>query len=109
ALAEGDLAHGHGGPGSGALQADDHALEDLDALALGLLGLALDLFLDRALLDPHVDAHGVARVEAGQPLLQVPGLDAVDRIHCLIPRLMVCRRTPWPPPLGMRPPRGTSD
>src|SRR6185295_20358962 len=45
ALAEGDLAHGHGGPGSGALQADDDALEDLDALALGLLGLALDLLL----------------------------------------------------------------
>src|SRR5439155_1369637 len=51
AVAEGDLAHGHGGPGAGAPQADDHALEDLHALALGLLGLALDLLLHRRLLD----------------------------------------------------------
>src|SRR5215475_13151865 len=42
ALAERDLAHGHGGPGPAAAQPDDHALEDLDALALRLLGLALD-------------------------------------------------------------------
>src|SRR6185503_4113824 len=69
ALAEGDLAHGHGGPGPGPLQADDDALEDLDALALGLLGLALDLLLDGGLLDPHVDADGVPGGEARQVLL----------------------------------------
>src|SRR5262249_59641399 len=46
-------------------------------------GLALDLLLDRALLDPYVYAHGVARGQAGQPLLQVAGFDTVDRIHDL--------------------------
>src|SRR5688572_8526627 len=76
ALAEGDLAHGHGGPGPCALEADHDALEDLDTLALGLLGLTLDLLLDRALLDPDVDADGVPGVETGEVLLQVPGLDA---------------------------------
>src|SRR5512143_3833527 len=35
--AEGDLAHGHRRPGAAAPQADDEPLEDLHALALGLL------------------------------------------------------------------------
>src|SRR4029450_11385942 len=70
-----------------ALKADDDALEDLDALALGLLGLALDLLLDGGLLDPHVDADGVPGRETGEALLQVPRLHGVAGIHFLIPRL----------------------
>src|SRR5205085_10214564 len=81
ALAEGDLAHGHGRAHARPAQADDDALEDLDALALGLLhALALHpdrlVVLHRGLLDPHVHAHGVARGETRQVLLQVAGFDA---------------------------------
>src|SRR5947199_7562615 len=36
AVAEGVLAHGHGGPGARALEPDAQALEDMHALALGL-------------------------------------------------------------------------
>src|SRR5258705_8461035 len=85
ALAERDLAHGHGRARARAAQADDDALEDLDALALGLLGLALDLLLDGALLDSHVHAHGVARRQAGKALLEVSSFDTVDRIHFPLP------------------------
>src|SRR6266581_8124167 len=83
-LAEGDLAHGDGGPGPVAPEPDHDAFEDLDALALGLLVLALlplPLFLHLGLLDPHVHAHGVARVEAGEALLEVGSLDLLDGIH----------------------------
>src|SRR5262249_43365279 len=89
ALAERDLAHGDRGPRPAAPQPDHDAFEDLHALALGLLGLralrALGVFLDRGLLDPHVHAHGVARGERGEALLQVRGLDAVDGIHFSLP------------------------
>src|SRR5258706_4458920 len=84
ALAKGHLAHGHGGPRPATAKPDHHAFEDLQPLALGLLLLALlalGLFLDLALLDPHVHAHGVARAEAGQALLEVRRLDVVDGIH----------------------------
>ena len=78
---EGDLAHGHRRPGAAAPQADDQPLEDLHALALGLLGLALDLLLDVRLLDAHVHPHGVAGAELRQGLLEVRRLDSLDRLH----------------------------
>ena len=51
------------------------ALEDLDALALLLLGLAAlgaaRLLLDRGLLDAHVDLHRVARLDLRKALLEL--------------------------------------
>src|SRR5260221_9854629 len=84
ALAERDLAYGHGGPRPGASEPDHHSFEDLHAFALGLLVLALlalPLFLELGLLDPDVHTHGVARGEAGQALLEVRGLHDVDGVY----------------------------
>src|SRR6188474_3818820 len=69
-LPERDLAHGHGRARPASLQADDDALEDLDALALRLLdALALHadglVLLDGGLLDAHVNAHRVPRRQTG--------------------------------------------
>src|SRR5262245_22359918 len=106
------LAHGHRRPRPRSPEPDHQALEDLDALALRLLGLALDLLLDRGLLDPHVHPHGVAGGEAGQALLEVARLDAVDGIHVSLPICERCvpgGRRPSPRPRSRagaaRPPR----
>ncbi len=90
--AEAELADGERLVDTGALAADDHALEDLDPLA-------------GPLDHPHVDLQRVAGPEGRDVVTQAGAVDEIGGVHGAVSFVRCCSGTRHRMPRRPRPPR----